>query len=96
MSKQPYQSLKSTWGKLSLGAGALAVVLPVLLFVTQLPARPGLEQGVLTVIFALSLATCSLVGTRWPFLGLLILPVCFFGLASLACWWVLARTVTAV
>lgn len=85
---QPNGGANSNWGRLGLAAGAVACVLPIPLFALKVPELPALEQGVLMGVFIASMATCSLVGSRRPLLGLLVLPVCFFGLACLACWWV--------
>jgi hypothetical protein len=77
----------SYWGKLGLAAGAGACVLPIPLFGVKLPSLPMAEQCVLTGVFVAALAVCSLTASRWPLVGLLALPPCFFGLMCLACWW---------
>jgi hypothetical protein len=76
----------SAWAKLSLAAGAVACVLPLPLFGLEYPTLTAREQTVLTCLFASSLVVSSLVGYRRPVLGMLVIPVCFFGLTALACW----------
>ncbi len=77
----------STWGKLGLTAGAVACVLPLPLFGLRAQELTRLEEGVLFSLFAVSMAVCSLVASRRPWLGVLVLPPCFFALATLACWY---------
>lgn len=88
MSNQPAGGkVNSQWGKLGLGAGAVACVLPFPLFGLKPPSLPVLDQCVHTGVFIVALVTCSLAASRWPLVGLLALPPCFFGLMCLACWW---------
>ena len=81
----------SRWGRLGLAAGAAACVLAIPLFGIKVPTLPAFEQGVLTAVFVAAMVTCSLVGARRPLLGLLLLPIGFFGLSCLACWWAGSR-----
>jgi hypothetical protein len=83
--------VNSKWGKLGLAAGAVVCVPPLKLFSINLQNLPGYEQCVLTGVFVAALASCSLVASRWPVVGILVMPPCFFGLMSLACWWVVRR-----
>ena len=84
----PPRGANSRWGRMGLVAGAVAVVLPLPMFGIKVPTLPALQQNTLLALFIVSLACCSWVGSSRPLLGLLVLPSCFFGIACLACWWV--------
>jgi hypothetical protein len=80
----------SPFATLSRGAlSSSSLVTPM--FGIELPSLPVVQQGVLTIVFVASMATRSLIGSRRPLLGLLLLPICFFGIMCLACWWVVAK-----
>ena len=81
----------STWGKFGAGVGGVVAALSLPLFGIKLPKLPALEQGVLTCVFITSMATCSIVASKRPLLGMLVLPPVFFGLSCLCCWWVVSR-----
>ncbi len=79
------------WVKISFGAGAMAVLAAVFLFGIKPPQLPAAQERILLCLFAASMATSSLTGYRWPLLGVLVVPGCFFGLSCLACWRILAQ-----
>ena len=84
MEPQPHNS---TMGKVGLAMGAVAVVLAIPLFGIKVPKLQPMHEGGLMALFIASMATCSLVGSRRPMLGVVVLPICFFGVSCLACWW---------
>ena len=81
----------SAFGKLALAAGAVACVLPLPLFGIHFPGLPSLEKNLLTGLFIVSMGLSSVIGYRRPLLGLLILPLFFFGVMCLACWYLSSR-----
>jgi hypothetical protein len=82
------------WARLGLMAGAAACMIPCFLFGVWGPrfvALTGLKKGAIIVLFLAAMATCAEVSARCrPRLGMLILPICFLGLMSLVCWWIVA------
>jgi hypothetical protein len=48
---------------------------------------PAAQEGLLLGLFVAPMALSSIVGYRRPLLGILVVPLCFFALSSLACWY---------
>jgi hypothetical protein len=73
--------------KFSIMAGCAMFMLPFPLFQVNFPSLPGYGKAIFTLILAATMAACGLIGGRRPWVGMLILPICFFGITSIACWW---------
>lgn len=76
--------------KLSFMAGCLAFILALFLFRVNFPALSPILKGVLSAHLVAAMGVCGVVGGyRWR-LGMIVLPLLFFGLTSLTCWWIVS------
>jgi hypothetical protein len=81
---------RPAFGKFGLILGGGAFVVPMFLFRVPFPTLPALQKALLCCLLLASMGTCLLAGERRPLLGMVILPLCFLGIVSVACWWIVS------